>query len=383
MTTQGKAEAAAYRARAALAADSVHALFGRRMLGLPGTYLPLVSAPGPRRWTGPWHYWWLAHYLDCLVDAARRERIGGDPHRAATALTTAQRLLRTIRIRNVAIFTNHYYDDMAWLLLAAHRLDNEVVARSPGLPATAAPRTLALSAGRSLRAAVTRGHTLDLGGGMFWNDHHDLKNVAATGPAALFFARIGDTIRAHALLDWLDEHLLDSGTGLFVDGLRIAADGSTTIVPDVFTYNQGTVLGALVTLGDRTSAERAERLVHAIARHLTTDAQHRLLRTHGGHDGGLFTGILVRYLALAAHSPMLSDAARTTARRLVLGTADGFWEDRRNITVPPRFGMPPAPVSVFSPDPAVPAQDSQPDGIPVELSTQVQAWMTLEAAATL
>jgi len=45
--------------------------------------------------------------------------------------------------------------------------------------------------------------------------------------------------------------------------------------------------------------------------------------------------------------------------------------------------MPPTPVLVFSPDPAVPARESQPDGIPLELSTQLQAWMTLEAAATL
>ena len=52
-------------------------------------------------------------------------------------------------------------------------------------------------------------------------------------------------------------------------------------------------------------------------------------------------------------------------------------------------GMPPAPVpvlppvAVFSPDPTVSAEQTQPRGIPLELSTQLQAWMTLEAAATL
>jgi len=367
--------------RAAYAAASVDALFGRRMLGIPGTFLPLVASPGRRQWRGPWHYWWLAHYLDCLVDRAMRERLTGDLAAARATTTVAHRLLRTIRIRNVAMFTNHYYDDMAWLLLANHRLDQLTVTLSPG-PSPA----LTLDAGRALRAAVTRGHTDDLGGGLFWNDHHDFKNVAATGPAALFFARIGDTARAHALLDWLHANLRDRASGLFVDGLRIAPEGSTTLVPDVFTYNQGTVLAAMVTLGDPDSLTRASSLVGAIATHLTTDPTYHRLRTHGGHDGGLFTGILVRHLALAARAPALDTQARQSARSLVLATADALWDGRASRRLPGGrrpSGMPPTPVLVFSPDPAVPARESQPDGIPLELSTQLQAWMTLEAAATL
>ncbi len=367
-----------YAARAAYAADSVRTIFGRRMLGIPGTYLPLVAHPGPRRWTGPWHYWWLAHVIDCLVDEAERERVAGHEPRAERAAALATALLRTIRIRNVAIFTNHYYDDMAWLLLAAHRLDTLTARHSPGTS-----RALTLAAGRALRPAVTRGHTDDLGGGLFWNDTHDFKNVAATGPAALFYARIGDIVRARALLDWLHEHLRDPSTGLFQDGLRIAPDGTTTLVPHVFTYNQGTVLGALVTLADPASVTRAEALITAIGAHLTTDPDHRLLRTHGDGDGGLFTGILARYLGLAARCPALSPETRALAERLVCSTADALWEGRQIRSFPNRSGMPPVPVAVFSPDPAVLADESQPPGIPVELSTQLQAWMTLEAAATL
>ena len=372
------ADGATWGERAAYAASSVATLFGRRMLAIPGTFLPTVQAPGPRRWRGPWHYWWLAHFLDCLVDQALREHAAGQLTAAHRTAQTAHRLLRTIRLRNVAIFTNHYYDDMAWLLLAAHRLDRLTATLSP-----TASLALTHSAGRALRAAVTRGHTDDLGGGLYWNDHHDFKNVAATGPAALFFARIGDRNRARALLDWLHDHLRDPASGLFVDGLRIDHDGSTTLVPDVFTYNQGTVLGALVTLGDSVSLTRGESLIDAIARQLTTDPDHRILRTHGDGDGGLFTGILVRYLALAARTPDLSPTARAHAQALVEGTADAFWSGRQLRSFPRRFGMPSAPVTVFSPDPAVPAERSQPDGIPIELSTQLQAWMTLEAAASL
>ena len=38
-------------------------------------------------------------------------------------------------------------------------------------------------------------------------------------------------------------------------------------------------------------------------------------------------------------------------------------------------------MAIFSPDPARPADDAQRPGVPVELSTQVQAWTVLEAAA--
>ncbi len=368
-------------AHAAHAADSVDALFGRRLLGLPGTYLPDVNWPGHRRWLGPWHYWWLAHHLDCLVDATLRERSVGHPDRAARAHRTGRRLLRTIRLRNLFRFVNHYYDDMAWLLLAAHRLDRlDEVGHAP-----------ARTAGRQLRAQILSADTDDLGGGLYWNDTRDFKNVPATGPAAIFCARTGDTARARRLVDWLYAHLHDRDSGLFLDGIRIGPDGATTTVRDIYTYNQGTVLGALVELGDPDSLGRAARLVAAVHARLTLTADRPVLTTHGGHDGGLFTGITARYLALAARHPGMPPEAAAQARDLVHGTADALWAGRADVEVTGGLagwsrrlrGRPPARAAVFSPDPAVPARASQPRGIPVELSTQLQAWLILEAAATL
>ena len=92
------------------------------LLGLPGTYLPRVSWPGRRDWRGPWNFWWLAHHVDCLVDAAQRARRAGETPAMTRYAARAHRLLRTIRLRNMLVFTNAYYDDMGWLLLAAQRL---------------------------------------------------------------------------------------------------------------------------------------------------------------------------------------------------------------------------------------------------------------------
>ena len=126
-------------------------------------------------------------------------------------------------------------------------------------------------------------------------------------------------------------------------------------------------------LVDPARLTRAEPLSGASARQLTTDPGHRVLRTHGDGDGGLFTGILVRYLALAARSPDLSPTARARAQALVEGTADAFWSGRQVRSFPRRFGMPSAPITVFSPDPAVPAERSQPDGIPLVLAGDFNA----------
>lgn len=361
--------------RAAAAASSVRLLFGRRLLGVPGTYLPHVALPSPGR-LGPWHYWWMAHFLDCLIDESERERRAGSPQRAEYAGTLARRLLRTIRLRNGMRLPNHYYDDMAWLLLAAQRLERLEQYRSP----SSADRRLTSSAVRVLADAVRSGESDELGGGLYWNDHRDFKNIAATGPAAIYVARDGARVHAGRLVDWLYATVFDARSGLFYDGARRGPDGQLLLAREIFTYNQGAVLGALVELADPTSLVRAGALVAAIDEHLARRRGRPILLTHGGHDGGLFTGIAARYLALAARSPNMASAARGRAAALVRSTANALWDGRRehNAQLP---GIPP--LWVFSPDPALPAAQTQPPIGVIELSTQLQAWMILEAAHTL
>lgn len=364
-------------ARAAAAAASVQGRFGRRLLGLPGTHLPHVTYPRPSR-LGRWQYWWLAHYLDCLVDQSVREHRCGRPEQAQYAVALAHRTLRTIRIRNGMRLRNRYVDDMAWLLLAVQRLQQVD-------PDPSRRRSLTAAA-RELSEGVLSGESSELGGGLYWNDRRDLKNVAATAPAALSCARAGDLPRARRLIEWLYTHLYDPRSGLLLDGLRRGRDGRWHLVRDRFTYNQGVVLGALVELGDPASLSRATDLVHAIDTHLTVPGEPHRLTTHGDDDGGLFTGIAARYLALAARSPSLAEGARSQAAAQVRNTALALWDGRADQPVPARSrqrrsarGMPDGPLWAFSPDPSVPADP----GRPVELSTQLQAWMLLEAAATL
>ncbi len=341
-------------------------LFGRRMAGLPFTHLGRVTHPASRRPTGPWHYWWQAHYLDAIVDAGLRALREGDVEGARRRAARGDRLLATVRLRNLGRITNQYYDDMAWLALAVGRLALLHEALGRATPRRRL-RVAEVALTRQLRSAVTP----ELGGGVYWNTSRDFKNVPATAPVALHLARRGQTQQAHRLVDWMYERLVGDA-GLFLDGIRVTG-GVERLVPDVWTYNQGTVLGALVTLGDAGSLCRSADLVHAVAEGLSSDG---VLRTHGDGDGGLFTGILVRYLALAAGEARLAAETRDLAAAMVTQTAEAFWAGRAERVVRRADG-----VVVFSPDPLRPA--SPDPAVVVELSTQLQAWMTLEAAAVV
>lgn len=402
------ASAAAWAERADEAARSVTHLFGQRLFFLPGTHIAATARPSGRieNLRRPWHYWWQAHYLDCLVDAGFRElgragrppkKFDGDTRPGAGQL--ASRLVTGVRLRNFLTYVNHYYDDMAWLALSSLRLERLAEeSRSPS------PRRQERIR-KSLTLQFDSASTDDLGGGTFWSTKRDFKNTPATAPVALYFARTGNTAKAQALLDWLDARLFDPARGLYLDGIRVRSAGETVLEDAIYTYNQGPVLGALLELGGTANLERASTVVRAVAAHLTlpeaaggspgsspdpsagpagNPANSPVLRCDGTGDGGLFTGILTRYLALAANDQRLPRDVRSTAAGLVTGTAGALWSGRRRIAAGEslarqgRAGDP-----IFSFEPKRPASSTYPPGTAVELSTQLQAWMTLEAAASV
>ena len=176
-----------------------------------------------------------------------------------------------------------------------------------------------------------------------------------------------------AITDWGAETLVDPDTGLVRDGVRLAADGSVSAVDRrIFTYCQGVHLGACVELAARDGhqrwGDRAVALVDAVT--------HRLARSDGvlpgcgGGDGGLFAGILARYLVVAAlRRPELTDAAA----RIVLASADAVWRGRLDGRCGP----------VFSAEWSRPARAPRRGVAEADLSVQLSGWMVLEAAARL
>ncbi|GAA4048274.1 glycoside hydrolase family 76 protein [Arthrobacter methylotrophus] len=387
MPAPGTPETPDWAARANDAARSVTRYFGRRLVFLPGTHLAASVRPskGLSKPFQPWNYWWQAHYVDCLVDAGVRELASGSRFDGATRPSAghlASRLVTTIRLRNFLRYVNSYYDDMAWLALATLRLDGLAEkAHKPGRRRNARLQ-------KSLSPQFESASTDHMGGGTFWNTTRDFKNTPATAPVALHFARTGKPQRAQGLLDWLDATLYEPTRGLYLDGAKIQ-EGKLVLAEEIYTYNQGPVLGTLLELGGEANLARAAALVGSVAAHLTVHASPKrqeklVLRGEGTGDGGLFTGILVRYLALAAKDLRLPAVTRATARQLVLDTAEALWTGRatRTDAVGKTSGKYDGGGSLmFSTEPQRPATETYPAGTAVELSTQLQAWMMLEAAS--
>jgi predicted alpha-1,6-mannanase (GH76 family) len=341
--------------RAGIAERAILRRHLRRIAGvLPGTRIGRVA--WPRRVPASpltWRYWWQAHLLDCLVDAQHRDPTA---RRAADIRAVA----RSIHIRNLGTWTNRYNDDAAWLGLALQRA-GLLVHRSR-------ESALATVTGRLHAAWSEHG-----GGGIWWRRGDHVKNAPTNGPAAILLARDGQVDFAAAIVEWIAETLVDDDLGLVRDGVWLGPDGSAReLVGMIYTYCQGGYLGACVELAERDGharwADRAVIVVDAVT--------HRLARADGvlpgcgGGDGGLFAGILARYLADAAlRRPELEGAAS----RLVLASAAAAWNGRAEIGGGP----------VFSPDWGRPALAPRRGTPEADLSTQLSAWMLLEAAARL
>jgi predicted alpha-1,6-mannanase (GH76 family) len=245
----------------------------------------LFRVHSPRRFRMPhWNYWWQAHALDALVDAASRRgaRDGPEVDRITAHVTG-------IVARNGGTVRNDYYDDMGWMALAMLRAET----------VTGVSTSAYVDEMWSLIKAGWDGR-----GGIIWRRDDDYTNTPSNAPAALLAARLharggdpADLEWARRIEQWLYATLVDPDSGLVWDGVHPADPHPNR---DHYTYNQGTAIGASLEL-HRITGER-EFLARAV--HVATGAVTKYTRERGGilpdegiGDGGLFKGILTRYLA--------------------------------------------------------------------------------------
>ena len=353
--------------RAASAETSIATRHFRKLWRLPGTQLGVVAWPAAKKQLsfGTWHYWWQAHLLECLTDAQARDP---QPERKATI----ERQIRGQLWRNTGRWVNDYYDDMAWLALALERADTVAGVDKP-------------KALTKLRDQFLNSWVPEDGGGIPWRKQDQFFNAPANGPAGIFLARYDRLRRAQQMADWIDETLIDPETHLVFDGVK-----GGSLVRAQYTYCQGVVLGLEVELAARTQdarhPERVRRLVDAVADNMAPGG---VIQGAGGGDGGLFDGILARYLALVATT--LPDdtpedtATRATAKELVLKSAQSAWDYRQTVDGLPLFG---AFWNRHADLPKAGGTDAQfvegavnASEVPErDLSVQLAGWMLMEAA---
>lgn len=298
------------------------------------------------------HYWWMAHAVDALTDGYLRT---GDSGYASRLEQLYDGLLR----RNGGAFPNELYDDMEWMALAWLRAYEATGVKQY--------REAALI----LWEDIKTGWNDHMGGGIAWQKSQlDYKNTPANAPAVILAARLyrafGEQKNvewALRIYEWQKTHLVDPDSGFVWDGMNRTGDGS--IDKDwKFTYCQGVYIGAGVELyritGEEAYLQDAIRTAEAARAQLVDDTG--VLPDEGDGDGGLFKGILVRYLAeLAKEAP-----AQSAAEGLLLGNASALWNKGRD-----------ANRQLFHTD-----WSSQP-AERVTLSTQLSAVMLLERAAEL
>lgn len=338
----GLAERADLAERAVMARH-VHPLWWHSGVQLGTLHWP--SSLFDRLLLARWCYWWQAHLLDCAVDAAYRART---PERVDRIGAIA----RGIHTRNLTGWTNGYYDDMSWLVLALERADRLLGVRFDD----AVPK---------LRTALLDGWNPAVGA-VPWKRGHDYYSTSAIGPTGIALARLGEPSHAERLADYLHTRLRDTESGLIFDGVH---EPGGPVNRSLMTYCQGVAIGLETELALRTSdsshRDRAAALVAATADRL---ADAGVITGAAGNDSGLFMGILARYLAQTALA--LGD---TTAAQLVHASARAAWDNRAEVGGLPLFGAHwarpvTAPVLLAS----SPNQSH-------DLSVQLSGWMLLEA----
>ncbi|WP_068604221.1 glycoside hydrolase family 76 protein [Paenibacillus swuensis] len=298
--------------RAEEAQQALDELFWNEQIGLYDIEIPCPDGAC----NTIFHYWWMAHAVDVLVDGLTRT---GDAKYAARLAALYDGLLE----RNGGVWPNELYDDMEWMALAWLRAYG------------ATGETKYKEAADILWTDIQTGWNDHMGGGIAWQKSQlDYKNTPANAPAVILAARLykafgrpEDLAWAVKIYEWQKAHLINPETGFAWDGMNRTGDGSID-KEWKFTYCQGVVIGAGVELfrvtGERGYLDDAIRTYHAAVAELV-HPETGLLPDEEDGDGGLFKGVLVRYVAELAHEePSLAEAA------VLLGhNADALWSRGR------------------------------------------------------
>lgn len=232
------------------------------------------------------HYWWYAHSIDSLVDAYERTK-------DKDILNFIREKYDGLVLRNGGQPLNLLYDDMEWLALAllrVYKITNDPVY---------------LRDVKILWEDIKKGWTEEAGGGIAW--HKEImhyKNTPANAPAIILSARLyqmfqneNDLEWANKIFKWQELELVNPENGFVNDGKNNNKDGK--IDASAYTYCQGVYIGACVELykisNNRVYLDKA-LLTAKNTIEIFENKDTGTLISEGIGDGGLFKGILIRYL---------------------------------------------------------------------------------------
>jgi predicted alpha-1,6-mannanase (GH76 family) len=234
------------------------------------------------------NYWWKAHVADAEIDGYERTKNKIYAERAES-------IIENVFEQNGALY-NEFYDDMEWMALACLRLYD--------CTGSEKMKDYAVKLWEDIKTAWW----YDEVGGLAWkkDEHRTSRNACCNGPGALLAARLYQRLKNESDLEWANKifafeknYLVDPENGMVYDGMTVRPDGTiSTNKKWLFTYNTGTYIGAAAELyritGDVNYLKEAEKTADSSMKQLVNE--HGVLKSEGTGDGGLFKGILIRYL---------------------------------------------------------------------------------------
>ncbi len=260
------------------------------------------------------NYWWLAHVVDCRLDAFERT---GDP----SWLSRAETVFANVVERNGGSLFNDYFDDMLWLALASLRLGQG-----------GGGQRYVDAARRIWEHVVEHGWNDTLGESLAWRKQQlYYKNTPANGPLVILSLRLARTTGderyrriAGRAFEWITQTLVDPATGFVEDGINREQDGKIDRQWR-FTYNQGLYIGAAVEMARGTGAVQYLDVAARTARQAVAALSDGVAFVDEGDGGdeGLFKGIYFRYLGRLL--PYLDGASRVFHEQFVRAATDALW----------------------------------------------------------
>lgn len=227
--------------------------------------------------TGP-GWWTLAEEIEMAEDAYNRTL-------SAANKTTVSNLCNGFMNQHGTLWTgNSFNDDITWAVIAfarAYQITGNTTFRD--------------RAKANFDAMYSRAWDTTLGGGLWWTTDKGSKNACVNAPASiasyLLYQIYGDSTyltKSQNIYNWERGALFNTGTGQVYD--NISSNGVVTTW--VFTYNQGTFIGAANYLSQTNDAT------------LAANCTKNTLCTGGilpdsteNSDGGGFNGIFLRWMA--------------------------------------------------------------------------------------
>ncbi len=299
-------------------------------------------------------YWPNAHALDVMIDAY--ERTGDTAYRYYM-----DQWFQGVRKYNGNSWNNEFYDDMEWIALAQLRAYK------------ATGNSKYKDAALEIWEYIKEGWNENAGGGIAWRRSQSWsKNACSNGPAAILAARLYKEFSdeenrqwAVKIYEWLKSTLVNPVNGAVWDNV----DSRTGFIKKdwIFTYNQGTFIGAAVELHQLFHEQSyLDDAILAANYAISNLVENSILKNEGGDDGGLFKGIFVRYFTLLVQQKRLDVSMQRRFLQFIELNAETLWTQGTTL-----------PTVLFSPN------WRQKPGNTTGLTEQLSGCMLIESVAHL